>query len=89
MTFAGDDLYPDVVVKTAALMHTLVMNHAFVDGNKRVGAMAAELFLTINGYGLDADDDDLEALALGVASGEMAVEALAIWFRQRARPLEG
>jgi death on curing protein len=87
-TFAGDDLYPDLVAKTAALMHSLVMNHAFVDGNKRVGAMAAELFLAINGYALDADDDDLVDLALNVASGEMGIEAVAIWIRQRAQPLD-
>jgi len=41
-TFDGDDLYPDLASKVGALMHSLVMNHPFVDGNKRVGAMAAE-----------------------------------------------
>ena len=40
MTFAGEDLYPDVESKAAALMHSLVMNHPFVDGNKRTGAAA-------------------------------------------------
>ena len=88
MTFGGEDLYADLVAKTAALMHSLVMNHAFVDGNKRVGAMAAELFLKINGYELDAADEDLVELALAVASGEVSLEALAIWIRQRSRPLE-
>ena len=42
MTFGGEDLYPDLASKSAALMHSLVMNHPFVDGNKRVGAKAAE-----------------------------------------------
>ena len=46
MTFGGEDLYPDMAAKTAALMHSLVMNHAYVDGNKRVGAHAAMLFST-------------------------------------------
>ena len=45
MTFGGEDLYPDIEAKAAALMHSLVMNHPFVDGNKRAGAAAAELFL--------------------------------------------
>jgi death on curing protein len=88
MTFGGEDLYPDIVAKTAALMFSLVMNHAFVDGNKRVGAMAAELFLGVNGYDLDAGDEDLVDLTLAVAAGEINVEALAIWVRQRTRPRE-
>jgi death-on-curing protein len=88
MTFGGEDLYPDLVAKTAALMHSLVMNHAFVDGNKRVGAMAAELFLGVNGYALEASDEALVELTLAVAAGEVKLEALAIWIRQRSRPRE-
>ena len=83
MTFGGEDLYPDVPSKTAALMHSLVMNHAFVDGNKRVGVTAAELFLRLNGYRLDASNPELEGLTMTVARGELDGEALAIWFRQR------
>lgn len=84
-TFGGDDLYPDLAGKAAALMHSLMLNHPFVDGNKRVGAAAAELFVRINGAGLDATDEEFEGVAVNVAAGEVAVEALAIWFRQRIR----
>jgi death-on-curing protein len=83
MTFGGEDLYPDMPSKTAALMHSLVMNHAFVDGNKRVGITAAELFLRLNAYRLDASNPELEELTVTVAKGELDAEALAIWFRQR------
>lgn len=83
MTFGGEDLYPDVADKASALMHSLVMNHALVDGNKRIGASAAELFLEVNGYRLAALDDDLEQITLATARGELDAEALAIWFRQR------
>jgi death on curing protein len=83
MTFGGEDLYPEVADKAAALMHSLVMNHAFVDGNKRVGAAAAELFLDLNGYRLDASDEDFEEITLTVARGELDAERLAIWIRQR------
>jgi death-on-curing protein len=86
MTFGGEDLYPDLAAKAAALMHSLVMNHPFVDGNKRVGAMAAELFLTINEHDLSATDDELIDVTLAVARGELSAEALAIWFRQRSQP---
>lgn len=85
MTFDGDDLYPDLAAKAAALMHSLVLNHPFVDGNKRTGAAAAELFLRVNGAGLDASDQELEAVTLATASGDVQPEALAIWFRQRVR----
>jgi len=83
MTFGGEDLYPDLSAKAAALMHSLVMNHPFVDGNKRVGAAAAELFLILNGALLDAADSVMEETTLAVARGEMDVEPLTIWFGQR------
>jgi len=47
-TFDGEDLYPDLFTKAAALMHALIQNHPFVDGNKRTGTVAAGLFLEIN-----------------------------------------
>jgi death-on-curing protein len=83
MTFGGEDLYPDLAAKAGALMHSLVMNHPFVDGNKRVGAAAAELFVLLNESRLDASDQELEDVTLAVARGEMDVEPLTIWFRQR------
>jgi death-on-curing protein len=85
MTFGGEDLYPDLAAKAAALMHSLVANHPFVDGNKRVGAITAELFLAINRVQLVASDQEIIATTLGVARGEVSAEALAIWIRQRTR----
>lgn len=87
-TFGGEDLYPDAEAKAAALLHSLVMNHPFVDGNKRIGASAAELFLNVNGALLQSEDEELVATTLAVARGEMEAEALAIWLRQRSRPLD-
>ena len=85
MTFGGEDLYDDLAAKAAALMHSLVLNHPFVDGNKRTGVAVAEFFLERNESTLDASDEELERLTLAVAEGTVAVEALAIWFRQRLR----
>jgi death-on-curing protein len=85
MTYDGDDLYPDLAAKAAALMHSVILNHPFTDGNKRVGAAAAELFLRVNGAALEASDDEFEPVALATAAGEVEAEALAIWFRQRTR----
>jgi len=83
MTFGGEDLYPDLPSKAGALMHSLVMNHPYVDGNKRVGAHAAILFLRLNGYQPRFSSADLEEITMAVARGEVDAEALAIWFRQR------
>ena len=66
-------------------MHSLVMDHPFVDGNKRTGAVVAELFLILNGIELEAGDDELVAVTLSVERGEVNAEELAIWFRQRSR----
>lgn len=85
MTFGGDDLYPDLAAKGAALMHWLGLDHPFVDGNKRAGVAAADFFFLANGAILDASDAELETLTLDVAKGAVEVEALAIWFRQRLR----
>src|SRR4051812_8414951 len=78
-TFGGEDLYPETVDKAAALMHSLVSNHPFVDGNKRVGAFAAVLFLSVNGLEILCTPDELTLVTMAVARGEVAAEALAIW----------
>lgn len=87
MTFDGEDLYPDVAAKAAALLHGIVLNHPFVDGNKRVGVHAAVLFALVNGFECTATSDELVAMTVSVAEGTVASEVLAIWFRQRLREL--
>jgi death-on-curing protein len=86
MTFGGDDLYPDLAAKVGALMHSIVMNHPFVDGNKRVGAHAAILTALLNGAEPAFGSEELVEITLATARGEMTAEALAIWFRQRLVP---
>lgn len=81
MTFAGQDLYPGLVEKAAALAFSLINNHPFLDGNKRVGHAAMETFLLLNGHELDAPVDEQERLVLGVADGSVGREALTEWVR--------
>ena len=88
MIFGGEDLYPDVAAKVAALMQSLVMNHPFIDGNKRVGAHAALLFVHANGTELQISPDDLTTMTLDLARGELNREELTIWFHQRLRERE-
>lgn len=85
-TFQGHDLYPDLFHKAAALMESLIGNHPFVDGNKRVGVTAAGLFLQINGHRLTASNDELEQIALSAARGETTVESLSVWLKQYSEP---
>jgi death-on-curing protein len=88
MTFGGEDLYEDLASKASALMHSLVLNHPFVDGNKRVAAHAAILFVELNGQTFLATPGELVEMTLAVAEGKVAAEALTIWFRQRLRATE-
>jgi death-on-curing protein len=60
MAFGGQDLYPTIADKAAALGFSLVMNHAFIDGNKRIGHAAMETFLALNGFELSASTDEQE-----------------------------
>ena len=81
-TFDGQDLYPDLYAKAAALMVGLVNNHSFIDGNKRVGVTAAALFLVRNGLQLRVGNEELEQVTLAVAQGPLAVDQMAGWFRR-------
>jgi death on curing protein len=89
MTFGGQELYTSLAEKTAALGFSLIKNHPFVDGNKRVGHAAMETFLVLNGYELSASVDEAERLILGVAAGTVAREALVAWLREHVMPLSG
>lgn len=62
MTFSGDDLYPTIAEKAAALGHSLIQNHPFLDGNKRVGHAAIEVFLVLNGYEIGGSVDEQEQI---------------------------
>ncbi|HEX7176482.1 MAG TPA: type II toxin-antitoxin system death-on-curing family toxin [Pyrinomonadaceae bacterium] len=81
MTFGGEDLYPTVVEKASALGFSLIKNHPFVDGNKRAGHAAMEVFLVLNGHEIDAGVDDQEGVILRLAAVEMGREEFTDWLR--------
>ncbi|MEQ1574735.1 MAG: type II toxin-antitoxin system death-on-curing family toxin [Vicinamibacterales bacterium] len=86
-TFDGADLHPTLADKTAALGFALVANHPFVDGNKRIGHAAMEVFLSLNGYEFQAAVDEQEQLMLDVAAGVTDRAALTLWVRERLEKL--
>jgi death-on-curing protein len=83
LAFDGEDLYPSLPAKAAALLHALVTTTPFVSASKGTAVVAAECFLAANGFALDADDDALTQTATAVERGEMGIEALAVWIGQR------
>lgn len=89
MAFGGQDLYPTAVDKAAALAFSLVLNHPFVDGNKRIGHAAMETFLVLNGLELAAPVDEQEAMFLRLAAGEFDRESFTTWVREKVVPREG
>jgi death-on-curing protein len=81
-TFEGKDLYPDLFLKTAALMDSIVRNHPFVDGNKRTAITAAALFLRINGYRLVVENNEMVRFTLACAQSQLSLDEMMDWFRQ-------
>ena len=85
-TAFGEDAYPDIWTKAAALLHSIVKNHALVDGNKRLGWLATAVFLEINGVEISrASNNDVYDLVMDIAAGEPTVLAVA----ERLRELNG
>ncbi len=86
-SFEGRDLYPSLESKATALCFSLVMNHPFVDGNKRIGHAAMETFLVLNGLELEASVDEAERAVLGLAAGNLTREQLLEWTQNHVRPV--
>jgi len=86
ITFGGDDLYPSLADKAAALGFSLMMNHPFIDGNKRIGHAAMELFLLLNGHEIVAPVDEQEQVILQVASGELSRGEFTEWVAAHSEP---
>jgi death on curing protein len=85
-TFAGEDLYPSLGDKAVALGFALIMNHPFMDGNKRTGHASMETFLLLNGYELGADVDEQERTVLAVAEGKVTRAEFTQWLTVHLRP---
>ena len=78
-TFDGQELYPTKQEKGARLGFSLISNHAFVDGNKRIGMLVMLVFLEVNGINLRLTNEEIARVGLAVAAGEMKYEELLDW----------
>ena len=86
-TFDQNELYPDLWSKAAALMHSAIKNHPFVDGNKRTALTAAGLFLELNGYRLVASNQAALEFTQSAAVGRVELGEMARWLEVNSRPI--
>lgn len=86
MIFGGQELYVTLPEKAAALGFSLINNHPFLDGNKRTGHAAIEVFLILNGFEINASVEEQEKIILQVASGEMTREEFTHWLQSTIIP---
>lgn len=84
-SFGGQFLHEDLFAMAAAYLFHLVQNHAFIDGNKRIGATAALVFLDANGIEMVADKDEYGDLVLEVAQGRLGKTEIAEFLRRNSR----
>ena len=80
-TFDNNDLYPDLFSKTAALGHSIILNHPFTDGNKRTGYMAMKLLLSINGYDIHVSEDEAFKFVMEIAEKSKDVAVIGKWLK--------
>lgn len=85
--FEGNEMYPDVFSKAAALMHSLIKNHPFLDGNKRTSIVCAGIFLRLNGWKLTVPQDDLVAFVLDTTIADIEIDELAQRLRSISVPV--
>ena len=84
--FGGEFLHSDIYEMAAAYLFHIVRNHPFVDGNKRTGAVAAVVFLAVNGVELQAGEEAFEGLVVSAASGKAGKKAIAAFLRGHSKP---
>ena len=81
-TFMGNDLYPSIYDKAAQLCYGIANNHPFTDGNKRTALHSMYVYLIINGYDINATQQDVENMIINVAAGNMTNIELSEWLRE-------
>jgi death-on-curing protein len=81
-TFDGRDLYDGLFLKGAALLDSLIRNHPFVDGNKRTAITSAGLFLQINGYSLQVENEEMARFTLICAQSQADLKEISFWLKK-------
>jgi death-on-curing protein len=87
-TFGGEDLYPTIYEKAAALGESLIVNHPFVDGNKRTGTLAMVSLLMSNDLRLTASSENLYTFIINISTGSIAFEEIVEWLKENTIALK-
>jgi death on curing protein len=88
MSAFGEDAYSTVVEKAAALMHSLVLNHPFVDGNKRTATLSTLAFLRLNAMRVEWNESQALEFIIAIAEGKHDVASIAAWLAHNSAPLK-
>ena len=86
--FDGKDLYTDLITKAASLMHSIIKNHPFVDGNKRTAITSASIFLLRNGLRITASNKELEGFTRDIASKDVELNEITGWFKKHTKKIQ-
>ena len=84
-SFGGQDLYKTIFLKVAALLHSLLLNHMFVDGNKRTAMFAAMTFLELNNYVFNASQKEVVKTAMWIENQKPSLEEIASWLKKNSK----
>lgn len=84
-SFSGNDLYETIFDKAAAIFHSMIFDHPFIDGNKRAAMMSAISLLVRNGYDFKETDAELEAFPLAVEKTRPEISEIASWFKKHSK----
>ena len=86
-TFGGEDLYPTYYEKAAAVIHSVILNHPFVDGNKRTGFLLGETLLLNNYVEIKATENNCYDFVIKISTGELSFEDIVLWLQQNTKPI--
>jgi death on curing protein len=86
-TFGGEDLYQTSIQKAAAIGESIIINHPFIDGNKRTGYVLMETILRIEGIAIFATDEDLYNFVIKISTGELHFDEIVSWLKENSKPL--
>ena len=88
-TFDGADLYPDIFTKAAAVGESIVINHPFIDGNKRTGYVLMEALLRFGNFKISASDDELYNFVISISTSERSFDEIVTWLKENTNSQVG
>ena len=86
-TFGGEDLYSDFFAKAAAIGESIIINHPFIDGNKRTGYVLMESMLRVGNFKIIATNDNLYDFVISISTGEKKIEQIVEWLKENAKQI--